>query len=263
MARTSVVGFSDHLRNYARDQGADRMTCADLTIQGLLLREENRDGLLGEGFHRALSLALRISESACELVLHPGDQGLMHYFRAHCLGQAERLDWIAQRIALFLEEHGYRAFVVPGLGTGYTCGHPGVLSHMAVANVSGMGTMGDGGMLLVPEYGPRVRLATIVTDCPLPPGAPLMDLCTHCGLCSEICPSKAIQGKRFSPDHPTLDYIDRNACKAYRDGLLAATGNRFCNLCMAVCPVGMRLPRKGDKDRVNHAYKGGIPGGVS
>ncbi len=233
------------LKAYGLELGVDKMTFADLTRDGLLLRDENRRFLLDSGFHRAISLAKRLSETACGLVFHQDDQGLMHYFKAHCLSQAGVLDQAAQQMALFLEENGYRAFVVPGLGTGYTDGAPGILSHMAVANVSGMGSMADNGMIVTPEYGPRVRLATIVTDCPLPPGSPVQDQCTHCRLCREACPSAAIAGGRFDPGQPSVQYIDRLACEKYRDKRLAETGNRFCNLCMSVCPIGVKLQRAG------------------
>ena len=236
--------FSDQLQSFGKALGIDKMTYADLTRHDLFLRAENKEFLLGSGYHRAVCLALRISETACDLVYHQDDQGLMYYFKAHCLNQAGVLDQAAQQLALYLEDNGFHAFAVPGLGTGYSSGEPGIVSQMAVANVSGMGVMADNGMIVTPEFGPRVRLACIITDCPLPPGSPMEDCCTHCGKCREACPSAAIAGKHFDPANPSNQYIDRVSCTKYRDKRLAEAGNRFCNLCMAVCPVGKRFDDK-------------------
>lgn len=240
----AAVEFADQLKEYCHSLGIDKIAFADLTIEGLLLRSENAEHLLESGYRIAISLAVRLSESTCNLVLRSDDEGLMNYFKSHALMRANQLDASAQNVVLFLEDKGFCAFLVPGLGAGYSSGAPGIVSHMAIANVSGLGTMGDSGMILTPEFGPRVRLCTIITDCPLPIGNGIPDSCTHCGLCTEACPSGAITGARFDPEDPSRQYMDRSACAKYRDKRLEETGNRFCNLCMAVCPIGARFCRK-------------------
>ena len=239
-----AIGFANQLEDYSRSLGIDKIAFADLTIEGLLLRSENAEHLLESGYRVAISLAMRLSESTCNLVLRSDDVGLMNYFKSHALTRANQLDAAAQNVVIFLEDNGFSAFLVPGLGAGYSSDAPGIVSHMAIANVSGMGTMGDNGMILTPEFGPRVRLCTIITDCPLPVGKRIPDCCLHCGLCTEACPSGAITGERFDFKIPTKQYMDRIACGKYRDKRLEETGNRFCNLCMAVCPIGAKLYRK-------------------
>lgn len=219
--------------------GVDLMTFGVLD-ERLYLREENRGLLWESGYRWSISLASRLLESYCELLLHHTDEGLMGYFHAYCTNVAERLDDAGQRICATLECRGFRAFLMPGRGKGYRKGMPGVISHVALARLSGMGTMGISGMLLAPEFGPRVRLATILTSCPLAKTPTILqkEVCADCGACQKCCPVECIQGKRFDPNCPEVQYIDKEACGQYRDKRQQEVGTRFCNLCMAVCPVG-------------------------
>lgn len=221
----------------------DLMTFGHLEDERLFLREENRDFLREHGYRWSISLGSRLLESYCELLLPHTDEGFMAYFHAYTTKVAERLDHAAHRLCETLEDAGYRAFLMPGRGKGYPKGEPGIISHMALARLSGMGSMGNSGMLLTPQFGPRVRLATILTSCPLADTMhPLEnDVCINCGKCGESCPSKCIHGNRFDASRPQVQYIDKELCGQYRNQRMEAIGTRFCNMCMAVCPVGKRL----------------------
>lgn len=206
----------------------------------LYLRDDVARFLLSNGYNRAISLALHTAPSVYDLLLKQDDRGLLFYFTRHTRARAEILDKAADRIAVYLNDCGYKAFAVPGQGAAYPSETPRtILSHITQARLAGLGTMGDSGMLMSKEYGPRMRLATVVTDCPLPAGKPLEeDICTHCGLCAKACPSKAIYGAHFDPEHPDVLYTNKAACAARRDRNDKVLGSRFCNLCMGACPIG-------------------------
>ena len=62
------------------------------------------------------------------------------------------------------------------------------------AVVCGLGSVGLGGFILTPEFGPLARFAFILTDAPLqtdPPHA-ASSLCDRCGACASACPGQAI-----------------------------------------------------------------------
>ena len=62
-------------------------------------------------------------------------------------------------------------------------------SHRHAAYCAGLGNFGLNNMLLTPQYGPRVRFASILTDCRTPRGPVLEEpLCIQCGWCVSICP---------------------------------------------------------------------------
>lgn len=61
------------------------------------------------------------------------------------------------------------------------------------AYCAGLGEVGDSGVFLTPEFGPRQMFAVVLTDAELDPD-PLYagGLCDHCGLCVAKCPGCAI-----------------------------------------------------------------------
>ena len=53
-----------------------------------------------------------------------------------------------------------------------------------------MGTIGDSHNLITKEFGPRLRIVSILTDTPIPADPMLeKDLCIHCRKCLKNCPS--------------------------------------------------------------------------
>lgn len=229
----------ESVRAEAKRLGIDLIGFSPMNEQ-LCLREDWKDYLNRCGYCSAITLAAAISVSSCDLLLKKVDQGSLFYFEKHVKGQAEAMDAAAEKLCRFIETRGYRAFHVPGLGTAYRDGDcRTILSHITHARLSGIGSMGDSGMLLTREFGPRVRLTTILTNCVLSASEELeADLCTHCGACMVICPSGSITGGRFDEKHPKRCYTNKNLCAAHRDENKKRFGSRFCNLCMAVCPIG-------------------------
>jgi ferredoxin len=66
-----------------------------------------------------------------------------------------------------------------------------------VARDAGLGELGRMGLLMTPALGPRVRIGAVTTDLPLVPDPvvrepSVIDFCTHCKKCAEVCPSRAI-----------------------------------------------------------------------
>ena len=71
---------------------------------------------------------------------------------------------------------------------------PDVFVHLRIAAFcAGLGEIGYGKLLLTPEYGPRQRLAAVLTDAPLEPD-PLFEekLCDRCMSCVKDCSGEAI-----------------------------------------------------------------------
>jgi len=75
---------------------------------------------------------------------------------------------------------------------------PDVFVHLRIAAFcAGLGEIGYSKMFLSPEFGPRQRLAAILTDAPLEPD-PLFDgkLCDRCMLCARDCTGHCIPKDR-------------------------------------------------------------------
>jgi epoxyqueuosine reductase QueG len=91
---------------------------------------------------------------------------------------------------------------------------------MPAMYLAGLGTMGLNFTILTPEFGPRVVVTVIITDCPLTAGQPMTEeLCDRCLLCVNNCPIQALDGE--GGKNPF-------ACSSYG----------CCGTCIAICPAG-------------------------
>lgn len=92
---------------------------------------------------------------------------------------------VLREVANFLEDHGYEAIPYQNTMVRLGCGlgravspekpPPDVFLHFRIAGViCGMGEIGYSKLLLSPRFGPRQRLAFVITDAPLEPD-PLLE----------------------------------------------------------------------------------------
>lgn len=145
------------------------------------------------------------------------------------------LDRIAFHVAKYLQGEGHRALQVPASPPYDLERNMGDLSHRHAAQLAGIGVFGKNSLLLSPEFGPRIRLTSVITDAALEPSTPLdVDLCGDCDICLHACPVDAFKGAGI---------VDKSACDANH----VSTGERLqldgweqmCGVCIRVCPAGL------------------------
>jgi ferredoxin len=118
---------------------------------------------------------------------------------------------VLREVSLFLEDEGYEAVPVQNMvimgGVNIHHGYkvdrpsvapdkpvPDVVVHFRLAAVAaGLGEIGYSKVFLSPQFGPRQRLALLITDAPLEPD-PLFEgeICDRCMQCVEQCSAQAI-----------------------------------------------------------------------
>lgn len=136
---------------------------------------------------------------------------------------------IAVQIAEFIRHLGYAA-------RAHIDGSYRVVCPL-VARDAGLGEIGRMGLLMTPELGPRVRLAVVTTDLPLIPDErkrdmTMIDFCTRCKKCADVCPSKSISfADRKEIDGVLRWQINSESCFTYW-----CTIGTDCGRCMSVCP---------------------------
>ena len=152
------------------------------------------------------------------------------------------LQTIASQI---LKENGNKYLCIPPdsdriSGTFISRLYP-LFTHKIAATASGLGWIGRNGLLISPEYGPRLSLATVLTDAHFEVGRPAeFSLCGDCSLCAQFCPSGAITGKDWSRFDPLIELVRFNDCSAHKKSCRPLNGKPTCGLCVNICPYGRR-----------------------
>jgi len=123
------------------------------------------------------------------------------------------------------------------------CSTNDVALSIPMAMQAGLGDLGRNGLLITPQFGPRVRLSKLITDLPLVADMPIefgvMEFCTACKKCAEVCPSQSISfGERTAEQINVSNVagelkwsINAETCRMYW-----ARGNKPCTVCVACCP---------------------------
>ena len=154
----------------------------------------------------------------------------------------QRLDLAASMLASLIQEKGYRVLPIPASGIIDHDRIYGAFSHKLAARLCGFGWIGKNCLLITPQYGPRVRWVSILTDAPLQPtGEGIMEpRCGECTACADICPVNAIRGKAFSEDESREMRFDAHKCEAYFNSLTSAGKLYVCGMCLYACPHGRK-----------------------
>ncbi len=219
--------FEEELKNTLLSSGADAVGFCDLG-------EYRSEDLPQYGY--AVSIVRALSRAVVDTI---DGMPTPMYFQHYRITNT-KLDLIALDAVSFIERRGYRAFPVaasqsmPGAGN-----YRGVFQHKTAAVLSGLGFVGKSGLLLSPEYGPRIRLATVLTDMPLESGGGIIENgCGKCRACVDACPAGAISGELYYGGNEPL--IDVEKCSAHMKTYKDVGRGAVCGICMAVCPYSKK-----------------------
>ena len=120
--------------------------------------------------------------------------------------------------------------------------------HKTAATRSGLGWIGKTALFVSGEFGPRIRLVTVLTDKKLRTGQPVIDsLCGQCDICVKKCPGQTSNGKSWSAGMQREDFFDAFKCReTAKEIAKQRTGkdDTICGICVAVCPIGETNNRK-------------------
>ena len=149
--------------------------------------------------------------------------------------------FVETELASFVKRLGYDAI---------TCGNEVALS-VPLAIDAGLGQYGRHGLLITKQYGPRVRIAKILTDMPLIADSPdtgfcksVIRFCETCEKCARSCPSQSIPyGKEQTWEGKTISnnsgikkwYVNVETCY----GFWIENGSE-CSNCIRSCPYNKK-----------------------
>jgi len=150
---------------------------------------------------------------------------------------------LQKRTVRFLKARGHRTLAIPPdsdrkKGT-FISQLYSLFNHKMAATSAGLGWIGKNGLLISPDHGPRLSLATVLTDAQLTPDRPMAhSLCGGCTLCIEHCPSGAITGADWSRSQPFVEMVRLADCRSHKTNKRKTEGKPNCGLCINICPYG-------------------------
>ena len=236
----------DELKGIALSEGISAFGAGrtdDLRIHFDALSPDYTEGLL-----YGISIAVRVSDSVLiGVIVGPTRHYLHHYKMLNLL-----LDQTALKLTLAIQETGYNALPIPASQIIDWEKQTAHLSHKMIALRAGIGWIGRNNLLVHPEFGSKIRLATILTNMPFktdnppPPHPPVVkggqggfiegmdgllgeENCRSCRKCIEICPVSAIGETHKEWNKAACLEKLKYFAKAHN------VGQYICGLCVKVC----------------------------
>ncbi|MGY5878713.1 MAG: 4Fe-4S binding protein [Candidatus Thorarchaeota archaeon] len=213
-AMSATGEFLEQLKEYIHSTGVDILEFVklppDLIFQGA-----------GVIFDNAIVLAMEMSLEKINKA--PSQETMDMVFDTY-----DSLGISANKIAGFLREQGYAAQADHPLG--------GLVLFPPLAHKAGIGWVGRHGLLITPEFGPRVRLAAVYTsihDFPFVDSNKhdwVEEYCMNCGLCVEQCPPQAILHDVVTHESGRITRVTQKLCFEYFAQFYG------CSVCIKACP---------------------------
>lgn len=218
----------DELRTFLFDAGAALAGFADMS------------GVPGCAYPCAVSVALPVPRHILREIADGPTKS--YYYMYHELNNG--LNRITASGAEFLRARGYSAKPLTTDAVKEMPGYRTALPHKTAAVRAGLGWIGRNCLLVTPQYGPAVRISTLLTDAPLDCARPLPEpRCGECRACVSACPAQALSGKTWTPATDREELVDAEKCmKKQLELMKSRTGLDFdlCGKCFAVCPYAKK-----------------------
>lgn len=242
------MSIQQELTLFLNQQGIQSVGFAHLEQEDInLLKQCNMD--FGDCSY-GISIAVKLSDAIIDEITDAPTHTYFHHYRT----VNTFIDQTLLKLGIYLEQKGYRYITVGASQSINLNGwnYNGRYSHKRLACLAGLGTIGKSSLFLHKEYGARVRLGSLFTNCPVSfqNHAPV-SICKDCTLCTNACPSGAISGKEWHIGITREEIFSAETCSQYMKKQFQHIGRgAVCGICMKVCPQyqkRLHTPEKYDK----------------
>jgi len=193
-------------------------------------------------YPKAISIGIILQNSIVDLLYDRDEYENVLLYKTHAYNVINsRLDHFSSVVGSVIQQNGFDAMPLPAserLDSDRVCAS---LSHKAIARLAGFGWIGKNCLLINPDYGPRIRWTSVLTNAPIQENKEIIgDNCGECKKCVNACPASAILGRNFSELEPRESRVDVRKCEAYYETLKDQNKLQVCGMCLYVCPFGRK-----------------------
>ncbi len=221
------MNLNEQIRTMLKEQGADLVGFADVA---------DLPADMTGGLPAAVSIAVRLDPSVVsEISNGPTQRYYKEYGRVN-----ELLGELCRQTADLLITCGRQAEAIEATTGNFdtrTLSMP--IQHKTIATRAGLEWIGKSALLITEEYGPAVRLGSVLTDTEVKTGKPIdTSRCGDCHRCVDQCPAGAIAGPNWSVGDPRESIYDAFACRKTAMNLSKHQGidSTICGICINACP---------------------------
>ena len=200
-------------------------------------------GEIVKGFDFGISLGIVLPDSIVDGLENRFDKNISSLYYTHSYNIInDRLNIISSIVSSFLNKNGYKTLPIPASERTDIDNAIPTISHRMIARLSGLGWIGKSCLLITQDFGPRVRLVSVLTNAPLKAtGSIIEQECNSCVECVKICPAKAITGKNFNTGDARSVLFDFKKCQEYFNEMKKDDSRKpVCGMCLYVCPYGKK-----------------------
>jgi len=223
----------DKLKTRATEFGADLFGVAETIKLEKYFDDEIKDAAANLPY--TISIAVRLSRKVFDTLTNGPNILYKHHYKTANL----MLDRISFQLSQYLQSEGFQALPIPASVYTSWSKQRAHLSQRHAAINAGLGFQGLNGLLVHPDYGATVRLASILTNMPLRTDSPLAIDCGNCRACVAACPVDAISPMGASEFNGQACF-ERLQEHAQKHGI----GVMICGLCIKACKGPYKGGRK-------------------
>ncbi|MFZ0442261.1 MAG: reductive dehalogenase domain-containing protein, partial [Methanobacterium sp.] len=206
--------FFNEFENYAHSIGIKNVGYAQITPDLLILDKFIQ-------YSNAIVLTMEMGKEIIEAA--PGAEAQKLNDSAY-----EKLANLSYKLSDYLREHGYATEVAHPYG--------GLVKFSQLGQKAGLGWIGQSGLLITPELGPRQKISAIfvsIANLPIKENNKhswITDYCEKCGKCIKACPEKALIEKEVCCGENETEFVQK-LCIGCSEG---------CTYCIEGCPFDQK-----------------------
>ena len=217
------MGLTEQLKDVLYDCGADLVGIGDIS------KVENSDFNVGIAIAAALPKNVII-----DLRTAPTKEYYDLYYSLN-----RKLNDIVTAGENYLLSLGYEAYAQTTDRVKINQDRATAIPHKTVATRAGLGWIGKNCLLVTSQYGPAVRISSLLTNAPLECNKAIdVSRCGECRVCVEHCPARALKGTLWNTGVQREDIVNVEECyKKQNEIMYEHTGieKDLCGKCFAMC----------------------------